>query len=841
MDRRLFYVLIFSLAALVPSARARDWFVNPGTGNDQQGGSESNPLATAQAAVDRASDGDRVVLLPANAVYRQSINLDKAKTGLIIEGNGVSLSGADPLDATSWESLGDDLFRTKLPLTLSNRHLLIVNGRSERMGQSPSKASDQPAAAALQPGQFRWDPLDEKSGWITVKGPTENLEWSVRENGISGSGSIRNIKIYNLSARHFLNAGFNIQGDSRGLQFFSIRSEENFASGFSSGGSSECWVNSSRFSGNGIGVADVGKSDSYYTDCVIEGNREMEVSFKGGRHSLTRCRIIPGKNSAPLAIQQSENKKTGAVTAPTSLVMQTVEFDLSGSESRHIEIGPASHVYHDSATGKSLTPLNVEVHPSSEITESLYHTYAIGRNATGTPIMAWAGGATRGSPSQAYRIIHFGKYVPQDVAPKLLPDNDWLGLLAPLDTSKFPPSGPAFEPDNSSAHAIWRWIGLTAPDAVFVPDTPEGRALGKALQDFPPAGVGMINVFINRGSNKGVQESIVLPNTVNGNDMAKDEMRKRLARTPQEVINQLSEHYGNRFAGSYIEALALIAKKEAGITNRSKELAKEYLEKVPAALKSGGEIAGTLLYTGIEEPWAQERVLKVAGLAFDPEGNPLEAMPFHNEMSDAIFMASPLLARAGEISGEKRYFDQCFRNFTFIENLCRRSDGLYQHSPLTEAAWGRGNGFPALGLALVLPHFPDTHEGYPVLLAAFRDHLAALAKYQDTNGMWHQVIDHPDSYAELTATCMIGYAIAVGIESHWIEASEWQPRLDQAWNAVKMHISTDGKTLINVCTGTGKQPNLEAYYRREAILGSDDRGGAMALMFAAEMKKSYTQ
>ncbi|HQW28975.1 MAG TPA: hypothetical protein PK529_07305, partial [Verrucomicrobiales bacterium] len=247
MDRRLFYVLIFSLAALVPSARARDWFVNPGTGNDQQGGSESNPLATAQAAVDRASDGDRVVLLPANAVYRQSINLDKAKTGLIIEGNGVSLSGADPLDATSWESLGDDLFRTKLPLTPANRHLLIVNGRSERMGQSPSKSSDHPAAAALQSGQFRWDPIDEKSGWITVKGPTENLEWSVRENGISGGGSIRNIKIYNLSARHFLNAGFNIQGDSRGLQFFSIRSEENFASGFSCGGSSECWVNSSRF------------------------------------------------------------------------------------------------------------------------------------------------------------------------------------------------------------------------------------------------------------------------------------------------------------------------------------------------------------------------------------------------------------------------------------------------------------------------------------------------------------------------------------------------------------------------------------------------------------------
>ena len=107
--------------------------------------------------------------------------------------------------------------------------------------------------------------------------------------------------------------------------------------------------------------------------------------------------------------------------------------------------------------------------------------------------------------------------------------------------------------------------------------------------------------------------------------------------------------------------------------------------------------------------------------------------------------------------------------------------------------------------------------------------------------MWHQIIDHPDSYAEFTATCMIGYSIAIALENNWLETSEWQPRLDLAWNAIKMHISTDGKTLLNVCTGTGKQLNLEDYSRREAILGSDSRGGAMALMFAAEMKKRYTQ
>lgn len=37
---------------------------------------------------------------------------------------------------------------------------------------------------------------------------------------------------------------------------------------------------------------------------------------------------------------------------------------------------------------------------------------------------------------------------------------------------------------------------------------------------------------------------------------------------------------------------------------------------------------------------------------------------------------------------------------------------------------------------------------------------------------------------------------------------------------------------------TGKQKSLREYYDRPAILGADDRGGAMALLFATEMALS---
>jgi len=450
--------------------------------------------------------------------------------------------------------------------------------------------------------------------------------------------------------------------------------------------------------------------------------------------------------------------------------------------------------------------------------------------------VAWAGGRTEPPSSNAKRIIRLDLHLPQEDAPKLSPENDWLGLLAPLDTTAFPPPGPAFAPEHSSAHAIWRWIGLTAPDAVFVPDTPEGRALGEALRAHPPAGVSMVDVFLNRQSSDGPVEPEVMPRIGTGLRPARQEMLARISRTPREVLTQVAAHYGDRFEGSYIEALAVIARKEGGLAHRASELGRSQLTRKPDLPSNGGEIAGTLLHASIDEEWAKARVLAVADMAFDSSGNPLEAMPTHNEMSDAVFMASPVLAHAGRISGEKRYFDAALRNFHFIAGLCRREDGIYRHSPLNEAAWGRGNGFPALGLALTLQPFPEDHEGYGEMRDALVLHLKALASHQDSNGMWHQIIDHPDSYAELTSTAMIAYAIAVSLEKGWLQPSEWSSRLDSAWSAIRRHVSTDGRHFLNVCTGTGKQTSLEDYYRREAILGPDSRGAAMVMLLAAKME-----
>ena len=49
-------------------------------------------------------------------------------------------------------------------------------------------------------------------------------------------------------------------------------------------------------------------------------------------------------------------------------------------------------------------------------------------------------------------------------------------------------------------------------------------------------------------------------------------------------------------------------------------------------------------------------------------------------------------------------------------------------------------------------------DGRYEILKAYRAHLGALARHQDPNGMWHQVIDRPESYREMTSTCSVPMA-----------------------------------------------------------------------------------
>jgi hypothetical protein len=223
--------------------------------------------------------------------------------------------------------------------------------------------------------------------------------------------------------------------------------------------------------------------------------------------------------------------------------------------------------------------------------------------------------------------------------------------------------------------------------------------------------------------------------------------RERLARSPRQVAEQLAIVYGKRLDQvEYIPALPLVAKLRLSELTRDPKYAEEVDRIVTPFLRgvrtpvprSGSEQAGHLVFAELarrargrdRERWTL-LCRNAADQIFDEGGKPLPVMPFHSEMSDAVFMAGPILAATGRLTGERKYFDAAANHFASMRKLCVRGDRLYRHSPLCEAAWGRGNGFPALGLALALSDWPDDHPARRELLAEFQKHMAALRPHQD--------------------------------------------------------------------------------------------------------------
>jgi rhamnogalacturonyl hydrolase YesR len=286
--------------------------------------------------------------------------------------------------------------------------------------------------------------------------------------------------------------------------------------------------------------------------------------------------------------------------------------------------------------------------------------------------------------------------------------------------------------------------------------------------------------------------------------------------------------------------MALIGRLRLGHVDDVARLAAPWADgsRDPLARPSSLAVAGHLVFAELAERTASDTYLRAlvraADTGFTADGTMRESMPYHGEMSDSLFMETVVLVRAGRLTGERRYLDMAARHVAFMQPLVFRPDGLYRHSPLTDAAWGRGNGFPALGLAMTLEGFPTDHPGFAPIRQAFERHMAALLPHQDGDGLWRQVIDHPGSYPEFSATAMIGTALAMGIRHGWLDAATYQPAVDAAWRAVVSRVGRDG-VLLDVSESTNKQPSLDAYLNRAAILGPDARGGGMALVFATEL------
>jgi hypothetical protein len=328
-----------------------------------------------------------------------------------------------------------------------------------------------------------------------------------------------------------------------------------------------------------------------------------------------------------------------------------------------------------------------------------------------------------------------------------------------LPFRNYPPSGDAYgSPTDPEAAYLWRWIGIHAPDLVIDVRSAEGATrtrwlapadgpavlqslaqklgqagstpttgLASALVRFAASDVGTIPALTVEAANSNFLAELLQAATAASfrrPSPARREIQGRLDRTPLEVARQLAETYGHDLETvEYIHALALIGRlRVSELTGDRSHLADverivgPFLRGEKPALEpkpTGSHFAGHLIFAELARATGNSAYISllrpVADLGFDAQGRPLEAMPAHSEMSDAVFMSCPILAAAGRLTGDEKYYDMALRHMRFMLKLNLRPDGLHRHSPLDETAWGRGNGFPALGLTLSLSAWPENH------------------------------------------------------------------------------------------------------------------------------------
>lgn len=172
---------------------------------------------------------------------------------------------------------------------------------------------------------------------------------------------------------------------------------------------------------------------------------------------------------------------------------------------------------------------------------------------------------------------------------------------------------------------------------------------------------------------------------------------------------------------------------------------------------------------------------------------------------DALFMAAPLYAQMAKTTGDDKYLRFMDSQFGLTYNhLYNRDDSLFfrddSYFGLSEANgkpvyWGRGNGWVAAALVNLLKQLPPDSTYRAFYEELFIQLCTKLTTLQSPNGCWHASLLDPDTYPapESSATALILYALAYGVNEGLLDSGRFRPAILKAWQALAGVIDETGK------------------------------------------------
>ncbi|MEH7379257.1 glycoside hydrolase family 88 protein [Bacillus sp. JJ1533] len=144
---------------------------------------------------------------------------------------------------------------------------------------------------------------------------------------------------------------------------------------------------------------------------------------------------------------------------------------------------------------------------------------------------------------------------------------------------------------------------------------------------------------------------------------------------------------------------------------------------------------------------------------------------------DTLFMTILFLAKSGRFFNKPDYIEEAKKQFlVHIKYLYDKETGLFFHGwdfnenhNYGAVRWGRGNGWYTCGLLEFL-EIEDVEKGLKeYLLDTWYKQVKALSKIQSNSGLWHTVLDDPNSYEETSATAAFAYGILKGVRLGYLD------------------------------------------------------------------------
>lgn len=219
------------------------------------------------------------------------------------------------------------------------------------------------------------------------------------------------------------------------------------------------------------------------------------------------------------------------------------------------------------------------------------------------------------------------------------------------------------------------------------------------------------------------------------------------------------------------------------------------------------------------------------------DGTLVRAFPHKMTLwADDLYMSVPFLARMATFTGQQKYFDDAIKQvLNFDKYLWDAEKEIYWHTWYSDvekngvAHWGRCNGWIMLAQIHLLDELPANHPQRAKLIKQLERQIVGVSRYQNGDGLWHQILDKTDSYLESSCSAMFVYGVAHAVNKGWID-KRYASIAKTGWEGLKKHKINELGQLKDICVGTGIQDNLPFYYNRP--VGLNEKHGTGPLLDA---------